>query len=204
MRKFIPLLLFPLVFGFGAVSERASAMMLWITVQDDAEVSDAVTSESSTVVSYTSPTGETINSARILVTGPGVPSDTFLSLYYEDSPGVWVTDPGIIYASVGGGDALQWQPAELGSYAASGNTFVIQLGYYDDSTDKFTSYAVASADFDTLFNGGNISQGGIAPQVQSPWSPSSFAVVPEPSTAMLSLFGALMLVRRRKNSNHSR
>ena len=201
MKHTIPILLPALsVALLAAVSARAE-YVLWFSVLDDAELADGDGTSAGTVASYTSDGGESVNAARIRVTGDGVADDTFLPIYYEgDTAGSWVLDYTVNYTGVApGSDSTQWQPAYLGDYASSDYTFALEIGAYDFDSGEFTKLAAANADFATLLSGGNISQGGISTQSQTPWSPSSFTI-PEPSTGLLALTGILALFKRKRRT----
>ena len=179
-----------------AASGAHAEYILWFSVLDDAEIADRDGSLAGTVASYVSEEGESVNAARIRVTGNGVADDTFLSLYYETA-GSWVLDYTVNYVGVNtGSDSTQWQPASLGDYASSGYTFALEIGSYDFDSGEFTKLASTSANYATLLSDGHISQGGVSMQAQTPWA-SSFTI-PEPSTGLLALCGALALFRRRR------
>ena len=198
MKHTIPILLPALsVALLAAVSARAE-YILWFSVLDDAELNNGDGTSAGTVASYTSEDNEKVNAARIRVTGDGVADDTFLPIYYEgDTAGSWVLNNTVNYTGVNpGSDSTQWQPASLGDYASPDYTFALEIGAYDVNSGEFTQLGVATADYTTLFSGGNISQGGVSMQSQMPWAPSSFSI-PEPSTGLLALAGVLALFRKR-------
>ena len=199
MKHTIPSLLSALsVALLAAVSARAE-YILWISVPDDAELVDGAGTSAGTVASYTSEGGETINAARVRVTGDGVDDDTFLPIYYEgETAGSWVLDYTVNYAGVvPGSDSTQWQPVFLGDYASSDYTFALEIGSFDWESGEFSQVGASNADFVTLLSGGKISQGGVSVQSQTPWAPSSFTI-PEPSTGLLALAGILALFRKRR------
>ena len=205
MKHTIPILLSALsVALLASVSARAE-YILWFSVLDDAEIVDGTGTSSQTVATYVSEDGESINAARIRVTGDGVADDTFLPIYYEgETAGSWVLDYTVHYTGVApGSDSTQWQPASLGDYASSDYTFALEIGAYDLESGEFTKLAAASADYATLLSGGNISQGGVSTQAQTPWAPSAFSI-PEPSTGLLALAGILALFRKRRTRHAAR
>ena len=185
----------------GSTTPAHAANALWFSVRDEAAVVDEQGTQIDKVASLHAKTGETVNAARVRVTGDNVDDNTFLLLYYEDSPGDWRTAPGLTYASFEAGtDSLQWQPADLGSYASSGYSFELQLGFYNDVSDSFQLLASASSSYTSLVDDGHISMGGVSTQAQTPWAPTFTAdpSVPEPAAAPLALLGVLALFRRRR------
>ena len=196
-----------------------------ITVDMDAELAGEIESGSATMcqsesytiqsvnegeaVNYRWKNGNTViagetgaNAARIRVVGSGVPSDTFLDLYFEDE-GVWMTAAGLNVAELDEAtSSLQWQAAALDVYAVEGNSFILEIGQLDPVDDHFVALAAAQSSFSDLQSDGHVSTGGITTQVQTPWSPPTFHAiatsVPEPSTGLLALFGAVLMFRRRR------
>ncbi len=181
-----------------AASGAHAEYILWFSVLDDAEITDRDGALAGTVALYVSEEGESVNAARIRVTGDGIADDTFLPIYYEgETAGSWVLDYTVNYVGVNSGsDSTQWQPASLGDYALPGYTFALEIGAYDFDSGEFTKLASTSANYATLLSDGHISLGGVSTQTQTPWA-SSFTI-PEPSTGLLALCGALALFRRRR------
>ena len=188
----------------ASVSARAE-YVLWLSVLDDAQLVDGTGASAGTVATYKSEDGESINAARIRVTGDGVADDTFLPIYYEgETAGSWVLDYTVHYTGVvPGSDSTQWQPVFLGEYASPDYTFALEIGAFDFDSGEFTKLADASADYSTLLSEGNISQGGVSTQAQTPWTPMAFTI-PEPSTGLLALAGILALFGKRRSRHAAR
>lgn len=180
-----------LLIGWLAAVAAHAEYILWFSILDEAEVDTMF--GTMTVVAYAAETGA--NAARIRVD----PAGTFLDLYYQDE-GVWVKEQGLNIAdngvSLDKGNTLAWQAASMDVYAEAGNTYVIELGRIGDD-DNFVALATAEGTYADLMAGGHISTGGISTQVHTPWAPLKFNVVPEPSSGILALCGALLLMRRR-------
>ncbi len=172
--------------------------VLWFSVMNNA-ILVTEGGDTTTVGSFAGETGA--NAARIRVVGSGVPSDTFLDLYFEDE-GVWMTAAGLNVADLDETSSLQWQAAALDVYAVEGNAFILEIGQIDPIDDHFVALASAQSSFSDLQSDGHVSTGGISTQVQTPWSPPTFHAiaisVPEPSTGLLALFGAVLMFRRRR------
>ena len=179
------------------VCARASTV-LWFSIDVTAPV--VTDTETYSVDTFTdAATGNGINAVRVRVSGSGVPDDTFLLLYFDIGMG-WETDPGVNVAEI---QNAQYQPADMGSYASSGNRFSLELGYvnWDDENSEFTAFATAEASYDDLMAGGYTSSGGVSVQSQEPWNPLLYyAPVPEPSSALLLVLGAGVIALRRRRA----
>ena len=188
--------------GYAVRTVRATTSqeqyVLWFSVMNNA-VLVTEGGDTTTVGTFAGETGA--NAARIRVVGSGVPTDTFLDLYFEDE-GVWMTAAGLNVADLDETSSLQWQAAALDVYAVEGNAFILEIGQIDPIDDNFVALASAQSSFSDLQSDGHVSTGGISTQVQTPWSPPTFHAiatsVPEPSTGLLALFGAVLMFRRRR------
>ena len=180
---------------FSAVSARAE-YILWFSILDEAQV-ETLTG-SMTLAAFAAESGA--NAARILVK----PDGPYLDLYYEEE-GVWMLEDGLNIADNGDsfavGSTVAWQPADMGDYAAPGYVFVLELGRIGND-DIFRSLDSAEGTYADLLRDGHISTGGISTQAQTPWAPN-FTAVPEPGSGTLALFGALLLMRRRRAESGS-
>ena len=63
---------------------------------------------------------------------------------------------------------------------------------------EFIAVAFAESTIEELADAGYISTGGVSTQTETPWPPSFFMPVPEPSTGLLLAIGACMLALRRR------
>ena len=188
--------------AYAARSMRAASSqdqyVLWFSVMNNA-ILETEGGDTMTVGYFAGKTGA--NAARIRVVESGMPTDTFLDLYFEED-GVWMTAAGLNVADLDNTGSLEWQAAALGVYAEEGNAFVLEIGQIDSAGNNFVALASAQSTFSELQSGGHVSTGGISTQVQTPWSPPTFYAiatsVPEPSTGLLALFGAVLMFRRRR------
>lgn len=184
MKKALVLLL---IGWFAATAARAE-YILWFSILDDAEVDTM--SGTMLLVDYADEKGA--NAVRVRVD----PAGTFLDLYYRDNDS-WAKEPGVTVAEYESGNTLAWQPASLvDNYAQAGNIYVIELGI--DDGNNFVTLASASGSYEDL--AAHISSGGISTQVHTPWAPTRFDAVPEPSSGVLALCGAMLLMRKRRKS----
>ena len=199
--------LFPLLLSvafFTAGTGRANCV-LWFALNPAATVFDG--ENVSTIADYSSLDGLSINAARVQAFGSGSVDDPFLNLYYEDPPGskTWKTEDGVNMVDFDSSFIpAPWQPADLGGYANANASFELQLGFYNENTDTFTTLATATATYSDLASAGHISTGGVSEQAQTPWSPTQYTAVPEPATGMLALLGLAALLRSRRRPQKAR
>lgn len=101
-----------------------------------------------------------------------------------------------------------WSQYLVGTDPDTSLNAYFELGYIDWDTDEFVSLAYASASIASLYGVPEdartwhiYSAGSIDPfdASQSPWEPTLFHAVPEPSTAILALLGTCLLLKRRKS-----
>ena len=173
--------------------------VLWWAVGQDATVTDE--NNNTTVFSKDyAPGGETIDAARIRVTGNGV--NMILPLYVRDGNGGWEVYEDGKYTDEftrpeGDWQSVSWAAAhvDLGG-DTSQYKFVIELGSVDDTYSWQNTLAVSSpASFSELMD--HYSSGSVEAQSQSQWMVNAFTAVPEPSVAMLLLLGVELLAFRR-------
>lgn len=102
-----------------------------------------------------------------------------------------------------GGEYGMGLPAEyfgsLTGLSGASYSFVLELGNYIDGKWARTSMESESVSYGTLLANNHITAwDSTTPLYGSPWSPSSYTVVPEPSCAMLLVMGGALLALRRR------
>lgn len=144
-------------------------------------------------------TGETMTAGELGVTDARIGyqdasgNRTYLTLYGID-------DQGTVYALEGAaGVGLPAEYfADLSGISDLGYSFVLELGHWENNQWINTSME-ASATYDQLVAGKHISNwDNTAPTYGTPWTPSNFSVVPEPSSGLMVLVGTALLMLRRK------
>jgi hypothetical protein len=118
---------------------------------------------------------------------------TYLTLYGID-------DQGTVHALEGAaGVGLPAEYfADLSGISDLGYSFVLELGHWENNQWINTSME-ASATYQELVAGKHISNwDNTAPTYGTPWTPSNFSVVPEPSSGLMVLVGTALLMLRRK------
>lgn len=194
-----------------AAMNANSATVLWVGI-DDSSTIDYVT-HSLSISDWISslPCLPEDAGARILVDGAAMPAG------HEDPSGYippGQTAPSIVFDDdisefslvltdtdanpIGYAD---WQPIRLDN-SDPGSHVRYEIGYWDETRDwEFVPLAYASAQMSELLGIHTYESGSLAPPTQTPWRPTVFNAVPEPSSAMLLLAGMLLLVKRRKTTN---
>ena len=118
---------------------------------------------------------------------------TYLTLYGID-------DQGTVHALEGaaGVELPAEYFADLSGISDLGYSFVLELGHWENNQWINTSME-ASATYQELVAGKHISNwDNTAPTYGTPWTPSNFSVVPEPSSGLMVLVGTALLMLRRK------
>lgn len=90
--------------------------------------------------------------------------------------------------------------ADLKSYGTSSYSYYIELSNYSQSGNEFVAVSSPSVTYTDLMNEGSIIAtlpSGTLANIQV-WHPTTYSV-PEPTSALLMLFGAAMLGLKRKN-----
>jgi hypothetical protein len=188
--RYIIYLIFSFVFSVPLKSAADSVgMALWWLV-DDTTISQ----------SYADKGGEKIAVSDLGVTDVRVRWDNtqdgsygFLTLYNTTGDNVVKMD------GVAGVELPAEYFADVTQYSAATYTFAIELGNYVNGTWAQTKAVSQSQTYDALANAGYIqSYAGAGAAGSHYWSPLEYSVVPEPSSALLFLFGAMSLALRRK------
>lgn len=188
---------------------QSFASVLWWTTNDPADIEV----ESWDGESYTTAEALGVTDARVKVVGDGVADDTYLCLAYvvEDDFGnqtvAYGTPPGGTVQYIATGDGAGEIFADLGEYAKSGYSFLVELGQWDDSGQTWTALALSqSATFDQLsmmggLNPGEnyISEDPLETPGSLPWKPDNYTrAVPEPGSALLIIIGCSLIALKRK------
>lgn len=96
-------------------------------------------------------------------------------------------------------------PAEyfgsLSGLSGTSYSFVLELGNYSNGQWTHTSMESAAVSYDTLVANKHITKWHeTTPSYGTPWKPTGYTVVPEPTSGiMLLVGGALLMLRRRRN-----
>ena len=150
-------------------------------------------------ITGTTEDGQTMTAAQLGVTDARIGYEdasgnrTYLTLYGID-------DQGTVHALEGAaGVGLPAEYfADLSGISDLGYSFVLELGHWDNNQWINTSME-ASATYQELVAGKHISNwDNTAPTYGTPWTPSNFSVVPEPSSGLMVLVGTALLMLRRK------
>lgn len=145
-------------------------------------------------------TGETMTAGELGVTDARIGYEdasgnrTYLTLYGID-------DQGTVYALEGAaGVGLPAEYfADLSGISDLGYSFVLELGHWEQDSGWVATSMEASATYQELVAGKHISNwDNTAPTYGTPWTPSNFSVVPEPSSGLMVLVGTALLMLRRK------
>lgn len=187
------------------------------------------------IMDYTSNDGKAVNAARIFATdGTSTAYLNLGYLSFDEGSGnmMFTYSPGVsgyentkqialagpIYDDEGDlagwgtgaalGSILTGEAADLAQTVAYTEfRFAVELGYIDTSTYEWTTLAVSDErtyqDVSQYIS--SISNGIVALTV-APWTPINYTAVPEPSTGLLLLFGAVLfgLHRPREGVRHRR
>ena len=150
-------------------------------------------------ITGTTEDGKTMTAAQLGVTDARIGYEdasgnrTYLTLYGID-------DEGTVHVLVGAaGVGLPAEYfADLSGISDLGYSFVLELGHWENNQWINTSME-ASATYQELVAGKHISNwDNTAPTYGTPWTPSNFSVVPEPSSGLMVLVGTALLMLRRK------
>jgi hypothetical protein len=145
-------------------------------------------------------TGEKMTAGQLGVTDARIGYEdasgnrTYLTLYGID-------DQGTVHALEGAaGVGLPAEYfADLSGISDLGYSFVLELGHWEQDSGWVATSMEASATYQELVAGKHISNwDNTAPTYGTPWTPSNFSVVPEPSSGLMVLVGTALLMLRRK------
>jgi hypothetical protein len=88
---------------------------------------------------------------------------------------------------------------DLGSLSGESYSFVLELGNYNEGSWVHTSMESEAVKYETLVANKHISEWReTTPTYGTPWKPTSFSVVPEPSSGLMLLVGGAFLMLRRR------
>lgn len=174
--------------------------VLWWMVDDPTiTLRDGTTTVSAQ--NYTSPEGYMVNSARVRVENGQ--NTSYLQLYAQTENGAWQLTPATgAWTDDGNGNwtGTGWVPTSLGSFDDTQTSFLIELGYVD-AGGAWTTLAVSeTATRNNLAQ--HISLGGVGTQPQVAWQPAAYAV-PEPTSGLLLMTGAMLLLLKRRRFSDS-
>ena len=161
--------------------------------------------------SYSNPQNNFVNAARLSISDSStysMNSVTQLALWipeWDGEPGYWEEDFPVTCLHDEDGDYYmgKWSSQfNLGDNPDTTKTVFFELGYiadWDDFDSPFITLATASATISELNADKHIYPSGtLNPPIEADWMPTQFNAVPEPSTALLALFGVGMFFKRRK------
>lgn len=164
--------------------------VLWWMIGDNYE----------SIIGTDAKTGETMTAGQLGVTDARIGYEdasgnrTYLTLYGID-------DEGTVHALEGAaGVGLPAEYfADLSGISDLGYSFVLELGHWEEDSGWVATSMEASATYQELVAGKHISNwDNTAPTYGTPWTPSNFSVVPEPSSGLMVLVGTALLMLRRK------
>ena len=164
--------------------------VLWWMIGDNYE----------SIIGTDAKTGEKMTAGQLGVTDARIGYEdasgnrTYLTLYGID-------DEGTVHALEGAaGVGLPAEYfADLSGISDLGYSFVLELGHWEKDSGWVATSMEASATYQELVAGKHISNwDNTAPTYGTPWTPSNFSVVPEPSSGLMVLVGTALLMLRRK------
>jgi hypothetical protein len=119
---------------------------------------------------------------------------TYLTLYGLDDEGT----VHVLEGAAGVGLPAEYF-ADLSGISDLGYSFVLELGHWEEDSGWVATSMEASATYQELVAGKHISNwDNTSPTYGTPWTPSNFSVVPEPSSGLMVLVGTALLMLRRK------
>ena len=119
---------------------------------------------------------------------------TYLTLYGIDESGKVLALEG----AAGVGLPAEYF-ADLSGISDLGYSFVLELGHWEEDSGWVATSMEAKESYAKLKEMQHISDwDNTAPTYGTPWTPSNFSVVPEPSSGLMVLVGTALLMLRRK------
>lgn len=189
MRRFSAFFLFAAILCSFELGAAEGGEVLWWMVFDMSNVT-AERADGTTVTAA----DLGANAARIRYEGNG--TSGFLPIYGVDANNN-------SHPTMGTGEAANlpgWYFASLGNFNNASYSFVLEIGNWADGTWAGTSMESTAAGYDTLGNHIAVWKDA-TPVYSTPWSPTSFSVVPEPTSGIMVLVGGALLALRRKRRN---
>lgn len=173
------------------------AVLWWMIGEDYTSITGTTTDGSGKTITMTA--GELgVTDAR-LAYKDSLGNRTYLTLYGLDSDGILHELEG----TAGVGLPAEYF-ADLSGISDMGCQFVLELGSW--SGGQWVNTAMeAHATYAELLASKHITEwNDTAPSYGTPWTPSNFSVVPEPTSGIMVLFGtALLMLRRKRNRQDS-
>ena len=164
-------------------------VLWWMVGEDYKSITGTVTSD-----------GPTMTAEQLGVTDArvrwqdGSGNKGYLTLYGLDADGNVHTLDG----SAGVGLPAEFF-GDLGSLSGESYSFVLELGNYNEGSWVHTSMESEAVKYETLVANKHISEWReTTPTYGTPWKPTNFTVVPEPSGGLLMLTGCAFLMLRRR------
>ena len=119
---------------------------------------------------------------------------TYLTLYGIDDEGT----VHVLEGAAGVGLPAEYF-ADLSGISDLGYSFVLELGHWEEDSGWVATSMEAKESYAKLKEMQHISDwDNTSPTYGTPWTPSNFSVVPEPSSGLMVLVGTALLMLRRK------
>lgn len=168
--------------------------VLWWMVGDGYESIEGTTSQNTTMTA-----GELgVTDARIRYESESGEKG-YLTLYGLGSDG----SVNVLEGAAGVGLPAEYF-ADLSSLSGTGYSFVLELGNYVDGSWVHTSMESTATYVELSANRHITKWESTAPSYGTPWKPTSFTVVPEPSSGLMLLVGGALLALRRRRFSKGR
>ena len=184
MKMIRRLIFIVVVFGSTLLRAEGYGEVLWWEIDNPSNIKDDVSGVTADSLG--------VNAARIRYESDGV-TGGYLPIYATDYEGmVWPTTGNGAAAKLPG----EWF-SSLGD--TSSYNFVIELGNWADNKWVSTSMESEAVSYTYLKEQQHIAEWlETGPVYAKPWTPTSFTVVPEPSSGVLLLVASAMLALRRR------